>query len=161
VVLIVLLGLWFWRVDPLAGVITDQRWIAWKHAAWSMRSEILGRGLGSFKTVFPLLASGDARIGEVKNEAGKITMNNAFLEAHNEYVQAAFELGLQMAFLMVLFAGFVTWAILTRQVPAHAAAGVAALMVACMGWHVFHIAPLALLGCAWLGQWERRSENIS
>lgn len=156
--LVVLLGLWFWRVDPFAGVIGDQRWIAWKHAAWSMRSGILGRGLGSFKTVFPLLASGDARIGEVKNETGKITMSNVFLEAHNEYVQAAFELGVQMAVLMVLFAAFVAWMIITRQAPAYAAAGMAALMVACAGWHVFHVAPLALLGCAWLGLWERRLE---
>jgi O-antigen ligase len=124
-----------------------------------MRSEILGRGLGSWKTVFPLLASGDARIGEVTNANGKITMNNAFAEAHNEYVQAAFEMGVQMALLMVLFAGCVIWAILTRQAPAHVSAGMAALMVACMGWHVFHIAPLALLGCAWLGLWERRSES--
>jgi hypothetical protein len=151
--LVVLLGLWFWRVDPLADLVGNKRWIAWKHAAWSMRSGILGRGLGSFKTAFPLLSSGDARIGEVKNEAGKITMSNVFLEAHNEYVQAAFELGIQMVVLMVLFA---IGTILTRQVPAYIAAGMAALMVACAGWHVFHVAPLALLGCAWLGLWERK-----
>ena len=155
--LIVLLGLWFWRVDSLESVIRCNRWVAWKHAVWSMRSELMGRGLGSWKTEFPLLASGDTRLGEVKNENGKIIMNNTVNEAHNEYVQASFELGVQMALLMVLFAGFVTWTILTRQPPAHAAAGMAALMVACIGWHVFHVAPLALLGCAWLGQWERRS----
>jgi hypothetical protein len=157
--LIVLLGLWFFRVDSLDELIRAQRWVVWKHAAWSMRSEMLGRGLGSWKIVFPLLSSGDLRIGEVKNETGKIIMNNHHHDAHNEYVQATFELGIMAALLMVLFAGFMTWAILTRQAPIHAAAGVAALMVACIGWRVFHVAPLALLGCAWLGLLERRSAS--
>jgi len=156
VAILLMTGIWFWRVDPFEGVMHGNRWIAWKHAAWSLQAEQYGRGLGSWKVIFPLLASGDTRIGAVTNENGTITISNAFREAHNEYVQATFELGLQALALILAFAAFAVWRTLRGSVSAHAAAGIAALFVACFGWHVFHVGPLALIGCAWLGIWEGR-----
>ena len=157
--LAVLAGVWFWKVDSLDNMVKCNRWIAWKHAAWSMRSEMLGRGMGSWEVVFPLLASGDTRLGTVNNENGKIEMNNVFCQAHNEYVQAAFELGVQTFALIGAFLIFVAVCILRKSVSAEVAAGMTALAISCFGWHVFHIPPVALLGCAWLGMWQRRVER--
>jgi hypothetical protein len=35
-----------------------------------------------------------------------------------------------------------------------------ALVVSCLGWHTFHIAPLALVGVAWIGLWEREKRKM-
>ena len=148
---VIVAGIWFWKIDPIQGSLGCTRWTVWKHAAWAMRSEMLGRGLGSWKIKFPLLASGEKRLGSVTNENGKIKMGSVFLQAHNEYVQTAFELGAQTALLIGIFLTWAAISICRGQVPVYAAGGMAALTVSCMGWHVFHIAPLALVGCAWLG----------
>jgi len=142
----VLFSAWFFiKVDPLQGTITNDRWQAWKHVAWSFRSEALGRGLKSFAEEFPLMVSGDPRLAR-----------QYWAHAHNEYLQTGFEMGVPA---MILIAAYPVWVVIAawqrRKTLSRegrlAAAGIAALAVSCMGWHVFHIPPLALAGCAWLG----------
>jgi hypothetical protein len=50
---------WFHRVDSLQNTTGNVRWTAWKHAVRAIQVEPLGRGLGSWEQIFPLLASGD------------------------------------------------------------------------------------------------------
>ena len=155
VIICIIAGLWFWKVDPSVNITKDIRWTIWKHAAWSMRSEMLGRGLGSWKIQFPFLASGEKSLGIVTNENGKITLSGSMKQAHNEYAQTGFELGSQAVLLIGLFLLSAAITICAGNVSPHAAGGLVALAVSCFGWHVFHIAPLALLGCAWLGIWMK------
>lgn len=155
VVLVIVGGFWLWKIDPLQNTLKCDRWIAWKHAAWSLRSEALGRGLGSWKIVFPLLASSDKRLGQVSNENGTITIDDYFRNAHNQYVQTAFELGIQELAIAVAFLIFAAVMALAGRVGPYPAAGVMALAVACFGWNVFHSPLLAVLGSAWLGMFER------
>lgn len=149
------LGIWFSHVKSLDQMIDNPRWLAWKHAVWSLRSEQWGRGLGSWSVVFPILASGEPELGEVKNENGKLVMNGVLAQAHNEPLQATFEMGLQMTALIAAFLMAIAVKVLKGNAPAGAAAGMAALVVGCLGFFTMHIAPTALLGCAWLGIWKR------
>jgi hypothetical protein len=75
-----------------------------------------------------------------------------FAQAHNEYVQAAFELGLPCLAIVVV-SGSSKWRLgrPAGLISAHVAAGIAAVAVACFGFHVLHDAPLALLSIAWIG----------
>jgi len=167
--LVISAGIWFWKIDPIENTLQCKRWIVWKHAIMSMRSEMFGRGLGSWDDIFPLLVSGDKRIsGQVDSvitygESGRvkvdITKNSYFGQAHNEYVQAAFELGIQALMLVIVFLGTVAFAIVRKFAPPYAAAGVVALAVSCFGFFPMHVAPTALLGCAWLGIWQRNASG--
>jgi len=79
------------------------------------------------------------------------------MHAHNEYIQTGFEMGLQTVALIAAYLvwfGVMVWRRTLRSAPCAlriVASGMAALAVSCLGWHTFHIAPLALLGAAWLG----------
>ncbi len=160
-VLIALTGIWFSQVRSFNSMIQGERWTAWKHAAWSLRSEALGRGIGSWQTIFPLLASGDQSLGDVRNEGRSLVMNSVFTEAHNEYVQTAFELGIPALLLIAAFMAAMAWGILRGTVAVHVAMGMTILCATCFGWHVFHVGPTALLGCAWLGlsEGQRREDR--
>jgi O-antigen ligase len=155
VVLTLIAGSWFLKVDPIQNTRSDPRWIAWKHAAWSMRSELWGRGLGSWEKIFPLLASGDKRIGLVDPAAKGVIMKNVFIQAHNEYIQMAFELGVHVFIFLILFSVFTFIAMIRGAASPYAAAGMTALIVSCLGFFTLHIAPTSLLGMAWIGIWER------
>lgn len=152
--------LWCWKIDPIKNIDKYPRLTAWKHAVWSLRSEGFGRGLGSWKMQFPLLVSGEKSLGTVTNEDGKITMINVMAQAHNEYVHIGFELGLHTVLLIGLFLLSAAIIICCGGASPHAAGGFTALAVSCFGWHVFHIAPLALLGCAWLGIWMKGIKTV-
>lgn len=142
--LLVLGGVFLWKVDSLSSTLQNDRWQAWKRIAWTYRSECLGRGLGSFREIFPIMTKSDKK------------MSGHWMHAHNEYLQVGFEMGVQTMALIVayltaiaarLWRGRKTLTLTEKQI----AAGMAATATACAGWHVFHIAPLALLGCAWMG----------
>jgi len=149
--LIMLSLLFFWKIDPVSNTAACTRWIVWDHGMRAIQRTPAGHGMGSWETIFPLLASGDRRIGEVLNIKDHIELNNVFRQAHNEYVQAAFEMGWAAAGLIAGFLIWAAWLILRGAVSPPVAGGVTALAVSCLGWHTFHIAPLALIGCAWLG----------
>lgn len=139
-------GIFWWKIDPLADVFANPRWDAWKDIIRSFRSESFGRGLGSFRDLFPAM----------------YPCGNSWMQAHNEYLQVGFEMGLQAVALILTYLGwfFVCAWRRRRLMSDHdriIVAGVAALAVGCMGWHVFHIAPLALIGVAWLGM----AQNIA
>lgn len=144
-------SLFFWKVEPITNTLKCDRWIVWDHGTRAIQRTPAGHGLGSWETIFPLLASGDRRIGEVLNIKNHIELNNVFRQAHNEYVQAAFEMGWAALGLIAAFLIWAAWLILRGAVSPPVAGGVTALAVSCLGWHTFHIAPLALIGCAWLG----------
>ncbi len=158
-VLAILAGFWFWQVKPVHQLTDNVRWLAWKHAAWSLRSEAFGRGLGTWELVFPLLASGEPRLGIVTNEGGVMTMENVFSQAHNEPIQATFELGVQALALILAFMIAVFIRIYNRNVSVHEAMGMTALFISTLGFFCMHIAPTALLGCAWLGLWEQNKRH--
>ncbi len=88
-------------------------------------------------------------------------MNSVFTEAHNEYVQTAFELGIPALLLIAAFMAAMAWGILRGTVAVHVAMGMTILCATCFGWHVFHVGPTALLGCAWLGlsEGQRREDR--
>jgi len=155
-VIVLTASAWFIKVDSLSGIIKADRWTAWKHATYSMQTEMYGRGLGSWATAFPLLVSGVPELNVAgKTHDGK-PATEVFLQAHNEYVQAAFELGVQtlaliIAFLLTTVGKFRA---ATTETSPRMAAGLAALAVSCCGFFTMHVAPTALLGVAWLGMIE-------
>ena len=110
------------------------------------------------QAVYPLLASGDARVGLVENRAdGTISQTQVFVAAHNEYVQAAFELGIQALALIMAFLAAAAVAIWRGKARPEVAAGIVAAAVGSFGWMTFHVPPLALIGVAWIGIWEGRT----
>jgi hypothetical protein len=164
VFIVAALGLFIWRVDPLAGTLAQPRWAAWGQGLEDAAQVPLGRGLASWQQQFPFLASGDETLGNVEiepQEAGPpiIRMSNVFFHAHNEYVQMAFELGLAALALLLAYAGRAAVLVLKGRVGTCQAGGIAALIVSCAGWHTFHIAPLALVGCAWVGIMEQSAKR--
>lgn len=149
---------WFYRVDSLQNTTGNVRWTAWKHAVRAIQVEPLGRGLGSFEQIFPLLASGDRSLGDVRRDGNELVGRDVFAQAHNEYIQIAFELGLPcLAIVALWLLGTAIWAA-SGMISAHVAAGIAAVAVACFGFHVLHDAPLALLSIAWIGIFNREKE---
>jgi hypothetical protein len=147
---------WFAKIDSLGGIMKADRWIAWKHAAMSMQTEMYGRGLGSWREVFPLLASGVPELNTVVRTQDGRQATEVFMQAHNEYVQAAFELGIQTLALIIAYLLTVSGKIYAAKTGATPipAAGLVALAVSCGGFFTFHVAPTALLGAAWLGMVE-------
>lgn len=156
---LLLASIWFWQVKPLDMMTDNPRWLAWKHAAWSLRSEAFGRGLGSWEWVFPLLASGEPRLGKVTYENGILLAQDVFAQAHNEPVEATFEMGVQALALMVVFVAVFLVVVYRKAAPHPEAMGMAALMVSCLGFFCMHVPPTALLGCAWLGMWHQCRQN--
>ena len=154
----VLLGtaaaLWLTLVDPLANTLACPRWTAWKRAAEIVAVNPWGLGLGSFKDLFPQLSAGVPGLGELSWENGAVTMRQAFTQAHNEYVQLAFELGIPALALASAFVLSIGIRIAVGGISPRAAAGLAAAAVGCLGWGLFHIAPLALVACAWIALYE-------
>ncbi len=136
----------FTFIDPLHNLIDCSRWQIWSRIIHSFPSEPWGQGLGSFKQFFPLLYPDTSMV--------HVT------EAHNEYLQAGFEMGVFAMVLIFayLISGFYkVWKKRDHLTQNHcqAVAGFTILALSCAGFHVFHIPPLALLGAAWLGQFER------
>jgi len=155
-------GVFFVKIDPAKTIITSPRWIAWKHVVWSYRSAPLGRGLGSFAQIFPLMTLSDPNLhptGTTLMDGKTRVMQTkwpVWNNAHNEYLQAGFEIGLQATALIVIYLFSLLWAAtrLRKTITENqrlALSGMAVLSVSCLGWNTFHIAPLALAGCAWLG----------
>ena len=144
-------GLFLWKGDPSPNILPVGRWPVWERAIRSFEAAPFGRGLGSFAQVFPRMTVGDDRIYH---------RGAAMMHAHNEYLQTGFEMGLQaMAVVMgyPVWIGVMAWRKRKRLADTGriAVAGIAALAVSCLGWHTFHIAPLAVLGSAWLGMGHR------
>lgn len=159
--LIGILLFWFVSVDSLGDVVKTDRWIAWKVATRSMPAEMWGRGLGSWQSTFPLLASGDRRLAKVDTQTGTTVLSNYFAQAHNEYVQAVFELGMQALALIMAFLLFVAVCIWRGSISPNVAAGMTALAVGCFGFFVMHEPPTAVLAVAWLGMFERQLKEAS
>jgi len=145
--IVILAGLFVWKVDPIAKTIGCDRWIAWSHGTRAAIHAPAGYGLGSWETVFPLMASGDARLGQY------------FRQAHNEYIQYTFEAGWPAVVLMATFIISAALIVVTGAISPPIAGGMAALAVSCAGWHTFHVAPLALIGCAWLGLFLKNAQK--
>lgn len=133
----------FWQIDPLfkpSGIFANSRWDAWKHIIRSLWPVPFGRGLASFRDLFPAM----------------YPRGESWMQAHNEYLQVGFEMGLHTLCLILIYLGwfFVCAWRRRRSLSDHdriIVAGMAAVAVGSMGWHVFHVAPLALIGAAWLG----------
>ncbi len=146
---VMLAGFWFWQVKPIESMTNNIRWQVWKHAAWSLRSEAFGRGLGTWEWIFPLLVSGDKRM----------QTEGIIAQAHNENVHMTFELGLQALALLLIFQAVVLVTIYRKKASTIESMGMAALMVSCFGFFCMHVPPTALLGCAWLGMWHRNRQK--
>jgi len=122
------------------------RWYEWGKAVMMITEKPAGYGPGSYKSVFQAAAVNDSRLYN-----GKIWYN----QAHNEYIQAAFEFGLLSLF-------FVSVYLIIFFAQSHdplVNAGMLALAIGCAGWCVFHVAPSAVLGTAWIGLSMREKEN--
>jgi hypothetical protein len=147
----------FTFVDPIGTTLNERRWTAWKYSVLTFLSDWNGRGLGSYAQIFPYFAAND----EVFTGKGK----HAWVQAHNEYLQTGFEMGLQATALLLAYVaafGAWLWGMRKRMTEdrRRIAAGMTALVVSCLGWHTFHIAPLALVGVAWIGLWEREKRKM-
>lgn len=152
VVLVLAAAAWSWmhHIRPDQKFIGNDRFIAWQYAARHIAVEPLGRGLGSWETAFPLLASGVPALNIPIQQDGK-PASVVFMQAHNEYVQAAFEMGIQSLVLIVLFLLMTALLIWRGLIFPPIAAGAAAVAVCCCGFHIMHIEPAAIIGMAWLG----------
>ena len=133
-------SLFFWKADPITGLFDPSRWQYWSDVLRTVKVEPLGRGLGSLSQLVPVIG----------------TKYTGMQQAHNEYVQTGFEMGVQgMAVILAypVWVGITAWR--KRKRLAYTGrivvSGIAGLAVSCFGWHTFHIAPLAVLGAAWLG----------
>lgn len=105
--------LFFTVADPAMTTINNPRWRVWKHIVWSYRSEMFGRGLGSFSNLFPLLISGDRSLGvttdELSADKQRVLTNDTgwWIHGHNEYLQLGFEMGLQALALVIAYLGWI------------------------------------------------------
>ena len=138
--------------DPIAGIANNTRWPAWQRVIQSYPGAPFGRGLGSFGDVFPLLTASDPRLHQTD---GQTIIGASWQHAHNEYLEVGFDLGLQATALVLTFLAWIVWqgARSREQGTVSALPGIAAAAVGAAGFHIFHIAPTALVGCAWMGIW--------
>jgi hypothetical protein len=140
------------------------RWRAWRHVVWSYRSAPLGRGLGSFGDLFPLMIAGDKALCTVTrgDDLGggyyRLQTNKRWTHAHNEFLETGFELGIPAMLLVLSYLAFpaiVAWALMRAghlsATDRMVLSGMAATATAAAGFYIFHIAPVALAGCAWIG----------
>lgn len=151
-------GYFFWKIDPISNLYNADRFVAWKRTVMAYPSAPFGRGLGSFGNIFPILTAGDQRLHHV---SGQEINGEVWRHAHNEYLQLGFEMGLQAMALVLaylLWTAVCSWRETARMNHADilALSGIAAAAVGAAGFYTFHIAPTALLGCAWLGMWQGR-----
>jgi hypothetical protein len=147
-------AIWGVFIDPFAKTLSCHRWMVWKQVLLTFRSEYLGRGLGSFKHTFGNFIA-----------AHPVLHKKYYACAHNEYLQAGYEMGIQT--VMVVAAFLAVYGVRTirnrdRMTTSHAqaAAGVAVVAVSCMGWFTLHIAPLALVSMAWIAMWIKGFDRI-
>jgi O-antigen ligase len=141
--------IFFITIDP-PGKKDMVRLDIWKHTVWSYRSEMFGRGLGSFEQLFPVMVMSDTDL--IKKTGG-----GWIIHAHNEYLQVGFEIGIPALGLILVFLGATYSRAWHRResLTEHeiiALSGLAATAVAAAGFHTFHVAPTALLGCVWVGR---------
>jgi len=161
-----LLVIFFNHVDTAADLAANPRWRVWQRTIMTYESAPWGRGLGSYAQIFPLFIATETALQNtvtvktIKNDGIGVAVENAWLHAHNEYLQTGFEMGLPAMGLLFAFLIFIygrAW--LRREsltaLDRMALSGLAATAVAAAGFHIFHIAPTALLGCAWLGMIDR------
>jgi len=152
----------FLLVVDLGNLATASRWHAWKRIVMTLPDAPQGNGLGSFAELYPVITGGDRQLhnmtGEMVDGQPALRLENGpvWRHAHNEYLQAAFEVGLAALLLILTYlASFFRRSWRQRKYLSGneraVVAGVAALAVACCGFHPLHIAPVALIGCAWLG----------
>ena len=135
--------------DAIPIFFENGRWPVWRHTILAIWAQPFGHGLGSFAQIFPWIMQ------------GKVEPD--MLHAHNEYLQVGFEMGVQGMLLVAIYplwVGLSAWRKRRRltEYGRISAAGITALAVSCMGWHTFHIAPLAVLGAAWLGMARKEVE---
>jgi len=152
------------KIDPIQSTLSEPRWQVWRHVVRTYPSAPLGRGLGSFREIFPYFVSADRRLSTIEpvmtpDGRKKLRFKTTWLQAHNEYLQAGFEMGIQgIVLILGFFVSFTVTAMRLRGALSlearQAGAGIAALAVSCLGWFTLHIAPLALVSMAWLGIWE-------
>lgn len=144
-----LLVLFLAYCDPVAGLVANPRWETWRQIVLSFHADWDGRGLGSFADLFPVMTMGNPLLSPLGG--------SAWVQAHNEFLQVGFELGLQALALLV---AYVIWGAVNAWMRrgndeiAIPAAGMAAVVVSSFGFHNFHVAPIALLGVAWIGLWD-------
>lgn len=155
-ILLIISASWFSKVDSLADICKADRWIAWKHAAVSMQTNMYGRGLGSWNALFPSMTLSVPELALPKKTEEGLPAVEVFMQAHNEYVQAAFEMGMQTLALILAYLTVFARAVWRGRIRPDVAAGVTILAVSCFGFFTFHVAPTALLGVAWLGMIEGR-----
>lgn len=155
---LLLAALVFFRwYDPAGDIRNNPRWPAWQRVIQSYQCAPLGRGLNSFGDIFPLLTASDNRLHQ--NDGQKIT-GPTWQHAHNDYLEIGFELGLHtLALLMAYLAWIFKHGAKSREQGA-AFPGIAAAAVGAAGFHIFHIAPTALVGCAWLGMWHGQRKAV-
>jgi O-antigen ligase len=157
-------------VDPLDRKAGDVRFKIWHRVLQTVSSAPEGRGLGSFQTIFPYWVMGRPDITESKVVAwvgGKPVHSTKWWwnYAHNEFLQVLFEMGVQGCLLLAAYvAWFGAWFVRRTRAGATdgeivAGAGMVAVLVSCVGWFTFHEAPLALVGVAWIGMWERENRR--
>jgi|GEM_PF-1919796 len=153
------------KLDPIGRTLNqDPRWRIWQITTRAIEPQPWGRGLGSFQEIFPYYVASSTdltktiQIGAIDGKP--ILMADVWWNyAHNEYLQAAFEMGYQTLALIILYLAWMGWTVIrcrscmTDRGRA-AAAGMAALAVSCLGWFPFHVVPTALVGAAWIGLME-------
>lgn len=123
---------------------------AWKMAIVDLLPERLftGAGTGHWKIVF-------AR----RDVADYLTGGNGelLLQAHNEYVQSLFELGILFAVILI---GYTVHNVLRYNARARLSTlAVIVIAVVCAAYHPFHIALLAMVALMWMAMLEVNLEE--
>lgn len=172
-----LLALMLFKLDPIGRTLNqDPRWELWRQTVQTYESAPLGRGIGSYQQIMPYFISGNPGLVQTRNAgavSGKpvLTQDIWWNYAHNEFLQAGFELGMQGLALAIIWVGWIGIGLFrksefgTRNAEDAAARiragiGIIALAIASLGWFPLHVAPLALVGMAWMGVWERRKAEV-
>lgn len=122
----------------------NTRWSVWNIGLQASGDQLFGRGLGSWKILFPYFTD-DHRLW--------------WSNAHNEYIQGFFEYGIQFVVFFVLFLCSFIYHFFKGHLNNYTAIGMITIFVTCFAYPVIRIVPLALLCFIWLGMYFQEIEE--
>lgn len=135
-VLAVFLCIFLLKTNSLKKFFNNDRFIVWSMAVKSFNSAKIGRGVGSWKYIFPNFAHG-------------LHYNYQSRSPHNEFINVIFELGYPGIAIIFLFLCYLY--LKSNSLNIDTISAIFVLVLSCCVFDTMHIVPIAVIGCFWVG----------